>query len=256
MKNTKKVTIATLCSILLLGSMSAAVQAASSQSFNSITLKTAAAKAPTDAEKKKMIEAEKARIVQIKKNPGDVYLVYVSDKKLNGGSEFLYYTNFPTFTNYEDYEKYSSTLKGPIIQEPEGMPEGYAFVKGEIQNSIDYKKLEAQVKAEAKGKVVYSKKIESPEVGEIKLEYAKGNDKLFMQIFTIDRNLEKDAKDEGFKYKSADEYDAETKKKNPQFVRNSVSWTEKGVRFTIATNPGNPLTKEELIELAKTMIKK
>ncbi|SYX87582.1 hypothetical protein [Paenibacillus alvei] len=253
MKNTKKVTIATLCSILLLGSMSAAVQAASSQSFNSITLKTAAAKAPTDTEKKKMIEAEKARIVQIKKNPGDIYLVYVSDKKLNGGSEFLYYTNFPTFTKYEDYEKYSSTLKGPIIQEPEGMPEGYTFVKGEIQNSIGRKILEAQVKAEAKGKVVYSKKVEAPEVGEIKLEYAKGNDKLFMELFTSE--IDKNAKDEGFEYKSADEYDAETKKKNPQFVRNSVSWTEKGVRFTIATNPGNPLAKEELIELAKTMIK-
>jgi hypothetical protein len=61
MKNTKKVTIATLCSILLLGSMSAAVQAASSQSINSITLKTVAAKAPTDAEKKKMIDAEKGK---------------------------------------------------------------------------------------------------------------------------------------------------------------------------------------------------
>ncbi|MEQ7051709.1 hypothetical protein ABN764_13730 [Paenibacillaceae sp. P-4] len=254
MKNTMKVTIATLCSILLLGSMSAAVHAASSHSFNSITLKTAAAKAPTDAEKKKMIEEEKARIVKLKKNPGDVYLVYVSDKKLNGGSEFLYYTNFPTFTKYEDYEKYSSTLKGPIIQEPEGMPEGYTFVKGEIQNSIDYKKLEAQVKAEAKGKVVYSKKIESPEVGEIKLGYAKGNDKLFMELFTLE--TDKNAKDEGFKYKSADEYDAETKKKNPQFVRNSVSWSEKGIRFTISTNPGNPLTEEEMIELAKTMIKK
>jgi hypothetical protein len=194
----------------------------------------------------------RARIVQIKKNPGDVYLVYVSDKKLNGGSEFLYYTNFPTFTKYEEYEKYSSKLKGSILQEPEGMPEGYAFVKGEIQNSID-KKFEAQMKAEAKGKVVYSKKIELPEVGEIKLEYAKGNDKLFMELFTL---LEKDAKDEGFKYKSADEYDAETKKKYPQFVRNSVSWTEKGKGFTISTNPSNPLTKEEMIELAKTMIKK
>ncbi|OBY76266.1 hypothetical protein BBG47_28605 [Paenibacillus sp. KS1] len=102
--------------------------------------------------------------------------------------------------------------------------------------------------------MVYSKKVEAPEVGEIKLEYAKGNDKLFVELYTLE--TDKNAKDKGFEYKSADEYDAETKKKYPQFVRNSVSWTEKGVRFTIATNPGNPLAKEELIELAKTMIKK
>ncbi|WP_231586921.1 hypothetical protein [Paenibacillus sp. E194] len=172
MKNTKKVTIATLCSILLLGSMSAAVQAASSQSSNSIALKTAAGKAPTDAEKKQMIEAEKARIVKLKKNPGDVYLVYVSDKKLNGDSEFMYYVEFPKFTKYEDYEKWTSKLKGAIVQEPEGMPEGYTFVKGVIQSPFS-KKFEAQVKAEAKGKVVYSKKMEWTEAGEIKLEYKK-----------------------------------------------------------------------------------
>ncbi|WP_231586923.1 hypothetical protein [Paenibacillus sp. E194] len=77
MKNTMKVTIATLCSILLLGSMSTAVQAASSQSTNSITLKTAAAKAPTDAEKKKMFEAEKKKIFQIKKIRG-ISMFYMS----------------------------------------------------------------------------------------------------------------------------------------------------------------------------------
>lgn len=255
MKNTKKVTIATLCSILLLGSMGAVVQAASSQSFNGITLKTAAAKAPTDAEKKKLIEAEKNKLVQIKKIPGDVYVLYVSDKALNGGTEFLYYVSPLDFKKYEEYEKWAYKLKGPIVQEPEGMPEGYTFTKGEIEHPYD-KQFNAKLKAEAKGKVAYSKKLEWTKAGEIKLEYAKGKDNLIMRISTIDQDIEKDAKDEGFEYKSADEYDAETKKKYPQFVRNSVSWSEKGIRFTISTNPGNPLTKEELIELAKTMIKK
>ncbi|WP_289356989.1 hypothetical protein [Paenibacillus sp. S-12] len=244
MKNTKKVTIATLCSILLLGSMSAAVQAASSQSSNSITLKTAAAKAPTDAEKKKLIEAEKARIVKLKKNPGDVYLVYVSDKKLNGGSEFLYYTNFPTFSKYEDYEKYSSKLMGPILQEPEGMPEGYSFVKGVIQNSFS-KQFEAQVKAEAKGKVVYSKKMEWTEAGEIKLEYKKGKDNIILHMQT-DYSEEKEAK----------EYTYESAADSLHTDRNQVTWSENGKIFFLSVNPENPLTEEDLMKLATTMIKK
>ncbi|WP_289356988.1 MULTISPECIES: hypothetical protein [unclassified Paenibacillus] len=257
MKNTMKVTIATLCSILLLGSMSAAVQAASSQSFNGITLKTAAAKAPTDAEKKKMFEAEKKKVFQIKKNPGDFYILYVSDKKLNGGSEFLYSSEFPKFTKYEDYKNWTAKLKGAVIQEPEGMPEGYKFVNGVIQNP--FKQFDAHVKAEAKGKVVYSKKIEWDEAGMIRLEYANGKNKLVLSLRKIENGEEKKSK-EGFQYKSADEKAKENAKqpKNEILpdINNSLSWTEKGVSCTISTNPENPLTKEELIKLAKTMIKK
>ncbi|WP_019421363.1 DUF4367 domain-containing protein [Paenibacillus sp. OSY-SE] len=244
MKNTMKVTIATLCSILLLGSMSAAVQAASSQSINSITLKTAAAKAPTDAEKKKMIEAEKARIVKIKKNPGDVYLVYVSDKKLNGDSEFLYYVEFPTFQKYEDYKKWTTKLKGAIVQEPEGMPEGYTFVKGVIQ-SPSSKQFEAQVKAEAKGKVVYSKKMEWKEAGDIKLEYKKGKDNIILHMQT---DYSEDKKTKEYKYESAAD--------SLHTDRNQVTWSKNGKVFFISVNPGNSLTEEELVKLAKTMIKK
>ncbi|MCE5170950.1 DUF4367 domain-containing protein [Paenibacillus profundus] len=244
MKNTMKLTITTLCSILLLGSMSTAVQAAPSQPFSSIALKTAAAKAPTDAEKKKMIEAEKKRIVQIKKNPGDVYLLYVSDKKLNGGSEFLYYVEFPKFKKYEEYEKWTSKLKGAIVQEPEGMPEGYTFVKGEVQSPFS-KQFEAQVKAEAKGKVVYSKKMEWTEAGEIKLEYKKGKNNI---IFHMQTDYTEDKETKEYRYESAAD--------SLNTDRNQLTWSEKGKMFYISTNPENPLTKEELIELAKTMIKK
>ncbi|WP_414813088.1 hypothetical protein [Paenibacillus alvei] len=115
------------------------------------------------------------------------------------------------------------------------------------------------MKAEAKGKVVYSKKIEWDEAGMIRLEYANGKNKLVLSLRKIENGVEKKAK-EGFQYESADEKAKENAKqpKNEILpdINNSLSWTEKGVSCTISTNPENPLTKEEMIKLAKTMIKK
>ncbi|UHA73344.1 hypothetical protein [Paenibacillus sp. 481] len=254
MKNRSKFVIATLSTILLLGSVNVAAQAVSSPSFESSLLNTVAAKVLTAAEKKKLIRAEHEKLGKLtNNNPGAVYLLYVSDKALNGGSEFQYYVNFPTFKKYEDYEKWVSKLNGPIVVEPEGMPEGYAFIKGEIQNHLDNKPFQAQVKAEGKGKVVYSKKFEWTEAGKIKLEYTNGSDNIIFQMHT---NYYPVKDSTTYKYKSVDSYSEEDKKKYAKTLRNQLYWTEKGISYEISTNPGNPLTKEELIALANTMIKK
>lgn len=123
------------------------------------------------------------------------------------------------------------------------MPEGYTFVKGVIQSPFS-KKFEAQVKAEAKGKVVYSKKMEWTEAGEIKLEYKKGKDNIILHMQT-DYSEDKEAK--GYKYESADSLHTD---------RNQVTWSENGKIFFLSVNPENPLTEEDLMKLAKTMIKK
>ncbi|WP_028596820.1 DUF4367 domain-containing protein [Paenibacillus assamensis] len=253
MKNKTKLAIATLSSMLLLGSLHSVVHAEPISSHSGNSLIMTIAKAPTSAEKKKMISAEIKKIGNETENtPGAVYLLCISDKSMNGGSECQYYVNFPTFKTYEDYEKWTAKLKGSVVVEPQGMPEGYSFARGEIQNSLDNKDFEAKVKAEGKGKVVYSKKMEWTEAGQIKLEYANGKDNIIFQMQTNSFPI----KDSKYRYKSVDSHSAEDRKKYAKILRNQLYWTEKGISYEISTNPGNPLTKDELIELAKTMIRK
>ncbi|MBD8499533.1 DUF4367 domain-containing protein [Paenibacillus arenosi] len=253
MKNTTKLAIATLSSMLLLGSIHGVVHAEPISSLNGNSLIMTIAKAPTTAEKKKIISAEIKKIMNETENtPGAVYLLCIGDKSMNGGSECQYYVNFPTFKTYENYERWLTKLKGPVVVEPQGMPEGYSFVKGEIQNSLSNKAFEAKVKAEGKGKVVYSKKMEWTEAGQIKLEYANGKDNIIFQV-QMEYFPMKDLK---YLYQSVDSHSEEDRKKYAKILRNKLHWREKGTSYEISTNPGNPLTKDELIELAKTMIRK
>ncbi|MGG4106062.1 DUF4367 domain-containing protein [Paenibacillus lautus] len=217
----------------------------------------ATAKAP--AADQKAVEAAKKELSQKlqQKNTGDMYLLYVSDKNLNGGSEFLYYLDMFQFTNYEDYLNQATKLQGPVLQEPEGLPEGYNFVKGNIQppiakNRAEYQK-EVKAEAEAQGKGVYYKKFDWKEMGEINLNFANGKDNLQMQV---SHKINKDKSSGEYRYYTSDNYDAETAKKHPEWVRNVLSWSDEDHVYNISTNPGNPLTKEDLIKFAETAVKK
>ncbi|MFU1797417.1 DUF4367 domain-containing protein [Paenibacillus azoreducens] len=237
---------------MLLGTANMTEAATVNNSAQAVT-----AKAP--AADQKAVEAAKKELSQKlqQKNTGDMYLLYVADKNLNGGSEFLYYLDMFQSTNYEDYLNQAAKLQGPVLQKPEGLPEGYKFVKGNIQppiakNLAEYQR-EVKAEAEAQGKGVYYKKLDWKEMGEINLEFANGKDNLQMQV---SHKINKDKASGEYRYHTADEFDAETAKKHPEWVRNILSWSDEDHVYNITTNPGNPLTKEDLIKFAETAVKK
>ncbi|MCY9517512.1 DUF4367 domain-containing protein [Paenibacillus apiarius] len=258
MKNTTKLVIATLSSILLFSSMNLAVEAAPSRAVSELTMKTAAADTKAASEGEKLEKEEQARIAELlEKNPDDTYMVYVSKEvsKRKNAKVYSMGNPFPKFDTYEDYQKKASTLKDTVLQQPADLPEGYQFVTAGIAGpySTDYTK-ELEAEAKKLGKKIYSKKINWTRANGIVLEYANGENQLFLEYKRFDPKESADQK--GYSYESAEEM----KKKYPHLekedLKNTLLWFEKGKQFTIVTNPGNPLTKDELIKLAKTMAKK
>lgn len=208
---------------------------------------------------KEAVEAAKAELSQKlqEKNTGDTYLLYVSNPSLNGGSAFLYYLDMFKFTNYDDYLNQAGKLQGPVLQKPEGLPEGYKFENGNIQPPIakHHKEFQREVKAEAEaqGKGVYYKKFDWNEMGEINLTFVNGKDNLEMQVA---HSLGRKTANNGYRYIKSTEVDAEQGKKIPGLVRNKLIWSDQDHIYSITTNPGNPLTKEDLIKFAETAVKK
>ncbi|MDR0271174.1 hypothetical protein [Paenibacillus sp.] len=254
MKTASKVAIATLSSILLLGSsVNLAVEAAPNKPANA-----AAEKKPQGENKGEQLQ--KAEIDRISKlleaNPDDSYMVFVSNELTGGkGMETFEIGNTtPEYTSYEDYWKKASTLTEPAPKQPDGLPEGYSFAEAKIVGPYSgvYNK---EMKEEAKklGKQIYSKKINWTTTNHIQLKYKKGEDYILISSSRLDTQ---DKRHKGYVYQSAEE----TRKKNPkqekEYITNSVFWTENNKGLAIQTNQGNPITKEELIKLAKTASKK
>lgn len=253
MKKAMKAAVVAAGITMLMGSVNM-TEAVASKATN----KSAQA-AKSSAADKKAVEAVKAELSKkfALKNPGDLYILYVRDKGLNGGSEFMNYMNMFQFKTYEDYLNQAAKLKGPTLTKPEALPEGYKFVKGNIQPPLMkyltlYQK-EVKAEAAAQGKGVHYKKIDWKEMGEINLQFANGKDNVEMQVA---QKFNKDKSSGEYRYFTSDEFDAETAKKHPEWVRNVLSWSDEDHVYNISTNPGNPLTKEDLIKFAETAVKK
>ncbi|EPY03664.1 hypothetical protein PAALTS15_27961 [Paenibacillus alvei TS-15] len=208
---------------------------------------------------KEAVEAAKAELSQKlqEKNTGDTYLLYVSNPSLNGGSTFLYYLDMFKFTNYDDYLNQAAQLQGPVLQKPDGLPEGYKFENGNIQAPIakHLKEFQQEVKAEAQaqGKGVHYKKFDWNEMGEINLTFVNGKDNLEMQVT---HKLGRNTASSGYRFIKSNEVDAEQGKMIPGLVRNKLIWSDQDHLYSITTNLGNPLTKEDLIKFAETAVKK
>ena len=258
MKMTMKLAIVTISGILLFGSMNLAAEAASSRAVSDITLKTAAEpKAVSEGEK--LEKAEQERIHKLlEKNPDDTYIIYVSNEltKVKGKAEvYMMGNSMPKFDKYEDYLKKADTLKEATLQQPADLPEGYRLSKAEIMGpfSVDYS---AQLKAEAKklNKQIYSKKINWTTSNWIRLEYKNGDDTITLGSRNLD-SVDLKQNKQGYTYVSAAEKNKENPKLDKKNLWNELNWRENGKLYYILTNV-NPLTKEDLIKLAKTMVKK
>ncbi|TQR44975.1 hypothetical protein [Paenibacillus popilliae] len=262
MKVVSKVAITALSSMLMLGSSSINLmaEAAPSRASSNITVKTAAVKTGLISEGEKLVEAERDKINKLlQENPHDSYILYVSSElkkekdSIPEGSisfsevSFMGSPRSQSFDTYEDYFKRASALKEAVPQQPADLPEGYRLTKADIYSVFTPKDL-AAIKAEAKklGKQVYSKKMNVIKSDHIALTYTKGEDFINLSSFHWD---EKDV--EEYKKKKEKEYSYSSHE-----GRNYVSWREGSKSFQVETNKNNPLTKEELIMLAKTVVKK
>jgi len=230
-------------------------------------LKTATAKPKAEGEGKQLEKAEKERIAKLlEKNLGDTYIVYVSNevKEGKGGlpvegfslSEFnLMGSPSPSFDTYEDYLKRASALKEAVPQQPADLLEGYRLTKADIYSVFTPKDL-AAIKAEAKklGKQVYSKKMNVTKTDSISLTYTNGEDYINITSSNID---EKDKrKEKEYKYTSAKEMEKQQKAPKWMTFGNYLTWREGDKSFQMVTNKDNALTKESMIKLAKTAVKK
>ncbi|EPY13042.1 MULTISPECIES: hypothetical protein [Paenibacillus] len=262
MKMTMKLAVATISGVLLFCSMNLAAEAASSRVVRDVTLKTAAAEPKAMSEGEKLEKAEQERIDKLlEKNPDDTYIIYVSKelKKNKNEQEVYFMGNFnPRFDTYEAYYKFASKLKEAVPQRPADLPKGYTLAEAIIISPLGPKDLVA-MKAEAKklGKQIHSKKINWTKSDFIVLTYTNGKNEIKLSSGAV---KEKDKKEKNYVYKSAKDIEKENPNLAPAIkkitYKNQISWNESGKGFWISTNPENPLTKEDMIKLAKTMVKK
>lgn len=248
MNKSMKITVAALSGLLMLGSMNVASEAAPGTSGS-----TAAAVSKVEQLEKE----ETARINKLlEDNPDDTYMVYVSNELTKGKrlETFAMGNTHPEYNTYEDYWKKASTLQEPVLKQPKNLPENYRFVSGEIVGpySSEYHN---EMKAEAKKlkKQVHSKKVNWTKSNMILLHYKNGTHYIKFQSARLDP---KDKKQKGYTYITAEELKKKYPKLGKKFITNTLSWIENGKSFSISTNPGNPLKEEDLIKMAKTVVKK
>ncbi|MFD0617471.1 hypothetical protein ACFQZR_08325 [Paenibacillus sp. GCM10027629] len=243
MKVASKVAIATLSSILLLGSsMNITVEAASSKPSPKTATQKVAVKAPT-AEEKKFIEQEIKRVKELVMKTGDTYVLYHKYKALNSGLDLSYWGLTQEYTTYEDYLKKATTLKGTILQEPSNLPEGYTFSKARIGGPLGGKFID-DLRAEGKksGKPIYMKKMNWNEAEDIRLEYTNGDDTLAFNKYTVET---KDRKNKGY---FDDKFPANV---FPKYV-----YWQDGSKFGYYISTSSDISREKKIEILKAALKK
>ncbi|WP_339241235.1 hypothetical protein [Paenibacillus sp. FSL F4-0243] len=243
MKAASKLAIATLSSVLLLGSsMNLEVDAASSKSAQKSTAKKAAVQAPTAAEKK-AVDAEIKRVKDLTAKTGDTYVMYYKYKALNSGLDLNYWGLTKEYISFDEYLQKASTLKGVVLQKPSNLPEGYTFSKARIGGPLGGKFID-DLRAEGKksGKPVFTKKMDWKEADDIRLEYTNGEDTLAITKFVVDA---KEGKKKGY-------FDDNL----PANIFPKYIYWQDGGKFGYSLSTSSDITREQKIEILKAAVKK
>ncbi|MDR0271178.1 DUF4367 domain-containing protein [Paenibacillus sp.] len=241
-----KVAIATLSSVLLLGSSASfAAEAKPLKETQQVAGKKAAEAAKSKSvpeEDKKFIENEINRVKELSKKPGESYVLYHKYPQLNSGLTLSYWGVTEEFSSYQDYLTRSSILKGSILKQPANLPEGYKFSKATIEGPTKGKFVdEAKAEGKKSGKPIYAKKIDWKEAATIRLEYTNGKNTLAISKHTLDSE---GSKKQGF---FEDDFPAHV---YPKYV----FWHEGGFEYSISTTWD--MSKEKKIEILKAAVKK
>ncbi|MBX4150769.1 hypothetical protein [Paenibacillus lautus] len=246
MKAATKVAIATLSSILLMGSsVNLAAKAQSYEKAPKATVKKAAETAKSiSAEEKRLIEDEIQRVKELTQESGDMYVLYHKYPKLNSGFDISFWGGIHEFTSYEDYLKKASTLKGSILKQPANQPKGYKFLSAVIEGPTEGKFVD-EVRAEGKKsrKPIYAKKIDWKEAASIRLKYASGKDTLGFSKYAADSE---GSKKKGF---FSDKLPAHV---FPKYV----FWNDGGkFEYSISTSSLD-MSRKQKVEILKAAVKK
>lgn len=242
MKMTSKLAIAAVCGMLLFSSVNFTVEAAAKKSAIDYTMKGASGES-------KVLEEELARLDKEVQKNGGTYCVFVDNKKTKSkGPEVFWYGNVKQqFQNYDDYMKKVAGLKGAALQRPTDLPEEYAFVEAGFLPYLD-QNFKANLRAEAQksGKVVLSKKYNWNKSESMTLKFA--NDKNYVKLNFYDMGTKHATNKKEYTYYPA------KKGSGNKAGENQLIWVDKALSCNIYTNADNPMTKEELITLAESMI--
>ncbi|GIP56788.1 hypothetical protein [Paenibacillus woosongensis] len=195
------------------------------------------------------------------KNPGDLTVMY------DGTDNTLSY-NFLSINSakYEDYLNLLSDHKAPELKQPAWLPEGYVFQSGEISPpyfhflSQAYQDMLEKLKTEAKGKKYVAKKLNWSEAGEAAIVFAKEKDIIRISAKRVQPLITEitrvPGKGEKFEKLSLDGIQAIFSTGSNAVYSTKLTWedTENQLEYEIATYRKSPLTKEDLVAIAESIL--
>lgn len=256
MNLTKKMIIATTSILLVLGSANGFAAEAGAAPQNQSKTQATSNKSNLERQKK-----EAMAIQGKEKKPGDLTVMY-------DGTDNTLSFNFLSITSsdYDEYTKLLSKHKAPELTQPGWLPEGYAFKSGEIvppyyfSFSQPYQKMLKELKAEAKGKTYYAKKLNWSEAGEAALVFSKDSDVIRISakrthplITDVTRVA---GKGEKLEKVSIGGIEALYLTNSNAVYSTNLTWedAENNLEYTISTYKKSPLTREDLLSIAESIM--
>lgn len=257
MNVTKKTLIAAASLLLMFGSASSVAEVAAAAPHKSSQTQAASNETRLEQQKKAAMAIHSKQ-----KKPGDLTVMYDgTDNSLS-----FNYLSIKT-SNDDEYTKLLSKYKAPGLTQPAWLPEGYAFQSGEIMPpyphflSKRYQGMLKELQMEAKGKTYYTKKPNWSEAGETAIVFSKDSDVIRlsakrMQPF-ITEVTKVPGKGETFEKLTVNGIEALYATNSDALFSTRLMWenTKDQLEYEISTYKNSPLTKDDLVAIAESMVK-
>ncbi|MCM3341096.1 DUF4367 domain-containing protein [Paenibacillus sp. MER TA 81-3] len=266
MNKMAKMTIGSAVFTLVFSYMTGYAGAAGEQSKHAFSATFHAAKSKTSnpAAKKSAAQQKKEALAIFHaegKKPGDLFVLY-------DGSDGTLSFNYLSLksSKLDDYAQQSAKYKAPVLQQPEALPEGYEYHSSEITPpfpqflSEPYQKMLKELKAEAKGKMYYAKKLKWSEAGESQLIFFKDSDIIRISVKKLQpiaiESTRVAGKGETIEKLSVKGIDAMYITGSDVLYSTMLQWedAEKKLQYQISLYKNSPLTKEDLIAIAESIM--
>ncbi|BFH68891.1 hypothetical protein J27TS7_22920 [Paenibacillus dendritiformis] len=261
----KKTVAAAMASMLLLSAVTTGTAGAATavQSKSAKTEKKKEAAAAKPPKFKKLGDVHDW--VYKHKKPEELYVLYDATDGL-----LTYFMGTHEAKTYKEFTQKQSKYKGPAIPEPGALPEGYRFKRGEVSKvspmlfGQEYKEIVEQLKAEAEkqGLTYYLKKMDWDTANHSFVGYSKGKNTIgiYAQYHEempkgMTRMKGKGTSEEKIEIDGIQAlYVTYSDTKNGGDDRLEWLSADGKVDFKIMVTKGSGIGKEQLIEIAKSLI--